>query len=42
MLVMHQGDQIESYRNIINGLTNMPPFYMMGTNAMITYRFPAR
>ena len=43
MLVMHQTpDQIENYRNIINGLTNVPPYYMMSTNTMVTYRFPAR
>lgn len=43
MLVMHQNpDQMEYYRNIINGLTNVPPFYMMGTNAMTTYRFPTK
>ena len=43
MLVMHvPPTMIEDIRNLINGLTNIPPFYMMGTNAMTTYRFPAR
>jgi L-ascorbate metabolism protein UlaG (beta-lactamase superfamily) len=42
MLVMHGMESAETYRNIINGLTNVPPYYLMSTNPMITYRFPAR